>query len=204
MRIKGKILVSSLLAILLIASARSATATGTTGINVDPQYQEVDIEDTFTVTINVTDVEDPGIYAYEFKLYYDNTLLNATDATYPSGHFLEGTYTFMVPIEINRESGYVLFGATLLGDELGRTGSGVLATVEFDGISVGSVLLEIKDVTSLDPDGNVMDYITNDGEVNVIPEFTPALIMFVFMAITLVVIMLKKLTASKNHNAYCP
>jgi len=201
---KGKILLSVLLLILLMAFIHSATASPTV-INVDPPYLEVDITTTptFTVNINITDVEDPGLYCYELKLYYNNTLLNVTDAEYPSGHFLDGVAKFEIPIEINREEGYVLFGVTLIGDELGRTGSGLLATVQFNGISLGNTLLEIKEVILLDPDGNNMEYTGNDGEVDVIPEFTPALIIFIFTTMTLVAIMLRKLTASKKHNACC-
>lgn len=199
---------SLLLSILLIASAHCASAQTAT-VNVDPPYKEVDVGVEFTVTINITNVEAPGLYAYEIKLCYNNTLLNATSAEYPSGHFLDGVAKFEVPIEINREAGYVVFGVSLLGDVPGKTGSGILATVNFTGTGLGVVPLEIKEVSLLDPyynppDHPAMDYIANDGVVKVIPEFTPALVIFTFMAITLVAIMLKKLNTSKKHHANHP
>ena len=203
-RLKGKISVSLLLlSIILMASVHSATA-ATIMMNVDPPLLEVDIGETFTITVNITNVEDPGVYSYQVKLNYSATLLNATEATYPSGHFMEGLYTFLIPIVIDREEGTVLFGASILGEEPGKTGSGVLATIQFNGTGVGDATLEIGDVILLNPDGVEIEYTVNDGVVNVIPEFTSALIIFVFMTITLVAILLKKLTASKNQNAYCP
>jgi len=199
-RIEGKILLSVLLTILLVTLVHPVVAEGTPVINVDPPHKEVDIAETFTVAINISDVEEPGVYAYEFTLNYDNTLLNVTEAGYPEGHFLEGTYTFLVPVVVDYEEGTVLFGATILGDEPGRTGSGVLATVEFNGTNVGEALLEIEGVTLLDPDGNDLTYTTNDGDVTVIPEFTSALIMLILIVTTSVAMILKKSNLSKKHN----
>lgn len=199
---KGKILVSSILAILLIASVHSVNAS-TLVIDVDPPYLEVDVGEAFSINISVTNVEAPGLYGWELMLYYDNTLLNVTDAGYPSGHFLEGPYTFTVPPIIDRTEGTVLFSAIVLGDVPGRTGSGVLATVQFNGTGVGDAPLEIKDVELLDPEGHEPEYTVNDGVVKVIPEFTPALMIVIFMTITLAAIILRRLPASKKHNAYC-
>src|SRR4030042_2862034 len=42
---------------------------------------------TITLTAKVLDITD--LYAYEFKIYYNSTLLNATSAVRPVGHFLE-------------------------------------------------------------------------------------------------------------------
>ena len=201
-RIKGKILSLLLLSILLIVSAPSVNATPDAVISVDPSYLEVDIGETFTVNVNISNVEDPGLYGYELKIYYNDTLLDATDAEYPSGHFLDGAAKFEAPPVF--EDGYVLIGVVLLGDAPGVTGSGVLATFEFNGTSAGDVPLEIKEVVLLDPDGSEMGYLVNDGSVTVIPEFTSALMIFMLMAITLIVVMLKKLTASEKRNAYRP
>ena len=201
-RIMGKTLPLLLVSILLIVSAPSVNAHPDAVISVDPSYLEVDIGETFTVNVNISNVEDPGLYGYELKIYYNDTLLDATDAEYPSGHFLDGAAVFETPPIF--EDNYVLIGAIFLGDVPGATGSGVLATFEFNGTSAGDVSLEIKGVVLLDPDGIEMGYSVNDGSVTVIPEFTSALMIFMFMAITLVVVMLKKLTASEKRNAYRP
>ena len=192
-----------LLLILLIASLQSVAASGTIVINVDPLSLEVDVDDTCIVDVNITNVEAPGVYGYEFRLYYTTTLLNVTEADYPDDHFLSTQNNFPTPIIINYEQGYVLFGCILLGDVPGSTGSGILATINFTGTSLGVATLEIKNVTLLDPDGtDITDYTVTDGAIEVVPEFTPALIIFIFMTITLVAISLRKLAASKKHNAF--
>jgi len=130
------------------------------------------VGDTFTVNIATSGWEDPGLYSFELKLYYDNTLLNATDAIFPSDYFFSwaGDDLFKVPIDINREIGYVLFGLTLLGDLPGSTGSGVLGTVTFEIITAPPVAksvscdLRINNIIFLDPDGNtVADYDVEHG-----------------------------------------
>jgi len=45
-----------------------------------------------------------------------------------------------------------------------------------------------------------MAYNTNDGSVNVVPEFIPALITLVFMATTLVIVALRKRVLPKKLN----
>ena len=199
-RMKGKTSVLSLLlSIILIASINSALASPAATINVDPRYIEADVGEVFTVKINITNVEDPGVYSYGFTLSYNNTYLNVTKAEYPSGHFLEGGSAFTVPAVIDYAKGEVLFGASILGDEPGRTGSGILSIVNFTGLSVGLASLKIKEVTLLYPNGTEMAYNTNDGSVNVVPEFIPALITLVFMATTLVVVALRKRVLPKKQ-----
>lgn len=111
----------------------------------------------FTVNISTSGWEAPGLYSYEFKVYFDPTLLKVVEAKYPSGHFLPPP-NFEVPPEINNDQGYVLFGVTKLGDVPGSTGSGVFASATFEIIKAPppslSCNLEIKDITFLDPEGN--------------------------------------------------
>jgi len=200
-RMKGKISVLSLLlSIILIASVNSAAASPLTAtINVDPRYLEADVGEIFTVKINITNVEDPGLYSYGFTLSYNTTYVNVTKAEYPAGHFFEGGSAFTVPAILDYAKGEVLFGASILGDEPGRTGSGILSIVNFTGLSVGLASLKIKEVTLLYPNGTEMAYNTNDGSVNVVPEFIPALITLVFMATTLVVVALRKRVLPKKQ-----
>jgi len=119
------------------------------------------VGDEFAINISTSGWEDPGLYSYELKLYYNNTMLNATEATYPPDHFLPAP-NFEVPVDINREEGYVLFGVTKLGDVPGSTGSGVLGTVTFEIITAPptarsvSCNLTINNIIFLDPEGNTI------------------------------------------------
>lgn len=208
-----KILMPLFLSILLIAPVHYANAQ-TIAINVDPSQLTVDVGQTCTVTINITNVEEPGVFAHEFELHFDNTLLNITAATYPSDNFIAKDLPAGIPIfysltdaatiaEANA-NGYISFGASPLVDPSsvgGRTGSGVLVIVNFTGIGVGSSTLEIKEVGLLDPEGNkITQYTVNNGVIEVVPEFTLALLVFAFLSITLVTAVLRK--RIRVHN--CP
>lgn len=187
-----KILIPLLLSILLIAPINCANAQTIT-LNVDPSHRTVDIGEKFTVTINITNVGGLGLYSYELQLHFNKTLLNVTSATYPPGHFLEGALFINYPdITEANEYGYVLLAASFLGDVPGKTGSGILATVNFTGIRIGTSTLEIKEVTLLDPEGNKPTYTPNNGVVEVVPEFTLALLILAFLSLTLVTVMLRK------------
>lgn len=204
---KGKISVMLLLPlILLVASVHPVAAQGPV-MSVDPSSLEVDIGEIFTVYVNITDVVAPGVAAYELKLYFDNTVLNLTAAWYPTDSFIpEPKFEVSVNITEANELGYVPYAVSALPPISGSTGSGLLGAANFTGLTVTETptLLEIEDVILMDPDENDLTGLTmNDASITVIPEFTAALLMFIFMAITIVGLMLKKLTASKKHNAYC-
>jgi hypothetical protein len=210
--IKKRILMPLFLSILLIAPVHYANAQ-TININVDPPHLTVDVGQTCTVTINISGVEEPGVFSYQLELHFDNTLLNITAVTYPSDNFIAkgipaGIMVFYAPadsatIAEANTNGYINLAASPLADPEtvgGRTGSGVLATVNFTGIGVGSSTLEIKEVGLLDPAGAyVTQYTVNNGVVDVVPEFTLALLVFAFLSITLVTTMLRKRIRVHNH-----
>jgi len=203
-KMKGRVSVLSLLlSIILIASVCSTAASPTATINVDPPSLQLGIGEVKTVNINITNVEEPGVYGWELKLYFNNTLLNLTEALYPPGHFLPSP-TFEVPVNVteSNEKGFAHFSVIRLGDVPGVTGSGILAAVKFNGTKIGTSALEIRDATLLDSNGTEIQYVGNNGIINIIPEFTPALIMFAFMAITLVAIVLGKQVSSKKHSLH--
>jgi len=184
MKIMNRIFTSAFILVFILGSMtvlKAYASPETPKIYVNPKDNRFSTEttaigDTFTVNISTSGWEDPGLYSFELKLYYDNTLLNATDAIFPSDYFFSwaGDNLFKVPIEINREIGYVLFGLTLLGDLPGSTGSGVLTTVTFEIIEAPppalSCYLEMKDIIFLDPEGNeIMEYEAEHGYY----EFSP-------------------------------
>ena len=88
----------------------------------------------FDVSIMAGDWVEPGVYSYEFKLYYDNSMLEAVAASLPEGHWMTPTEApsniFVVDGgTINQEEGYVSFALTLMGTESGKTGGGTFATI---------------------------------------------------------------------------
>lgn len=133
----------TLTAMLLLSMAfiiRPAKAQ-TTVLYVDPPlsifYSNVTSSgDDFTVLIQVANVTD--LFAYEFKLMWDNTTLDGISAVRPAGHFLEPELNpgnEFVPvwkkIEVDATHEAWHLGYTLLAPETGRTGSGVLVELTF-------------------------------------------------------------------------
>jgi len=134
------------------------------------------VGDTFTVDIATSGWELPGLFGYEFKVYYDPALLNITEAGYPTDHFLSWTSNFPTPVIFDYEAGFALFGGILLGDVPGSTGSGVFAYVTFEIITAPptaksvSCDLKINNIQFLNPDGeSIEDYDVEHGYY----EFSP-------------------------------
>jgi len=109
--------------LILVDPKENAFYTTTTPVGAD-----------FTVSIKAANWEDPGVFSYEFKLYYDNTMLEAVGAEIPSDHWLKPSLaptniSIVDAGTINQTEGLVSFAASLIGDELGKTGNGTIATV---------------------------------------------------------------------------
>lgn len=118
-------------------------------LRVDPKKTFTSIGETFTVNVSIADVWNEGVQNYEFKLYYNNSVLEAVKAWIPEGHFMtpiDSTKIFIVdPGTIHKEEGYVSFALTLLVPEPNKKGSGVLATITFNATALGSSILAIRD-----------------------------------------------------------
>jgi len=133
----------SLTAMLLMSMALAIKPThaGGTVLYVDPAsnifYTDTThVGDEFTVFIKVANVTD--MFAYEFKISWDNTTLLGLSATRPSGHFLEPVIdpaNYFVPVwtkkSLDATHQYWHLGYTLLAPETGKSGSGVLVELRF-------------------------------------------------------------------------
>jgi hypothetical protein len=152
----SRILLALLLAGILafIISVQPSRAQSTK-VSINPPEVTMRFGREASVNITLTNVGSPGIYSFEFKIYYNNTLLNATSAQIPEDQLLKpskpGNIFIVDPGTINQDQGFVSFAATLLRDESGKTGSGPLATVTFKSFARGNGTLEIRDLTLVDP-----------------------------------------------------
>jgi hypothetical protein len=161
------------LIILSFTTLPSITATDTTTIYVDPPTTTMsvaNIGDTFTVNITIAEVTD--LSGWQFKLYYNNTVLDCKNAT--EGPFLAtGGNTEFIKIlnnTYNATHGKANVACTLTGMGPGVTGSGVLATITFQIKADGETPLNLDDTKLLDsslPDPNPIDHNTIDGTVHV-------------------------------------
>jgi hypothetical protein len=132
------------------------------------------IGDTFTVQVNITDVTD--MFAYEFKIRFENDTLRGLGATRPTGHFLEptiGPSNYFVPVwqlkDDNATHQYYHLGYTLLAPETGKTGSGVLIEIDFqilkapEGASPILSLINLYDTKISDTVPTAVEHSARDG-----------------------------------------
>lgn len=198
---KGKNLIILLLMFSTVAALVfiKAVCAQNPRIYVTPSVVQIDIGEKITITIDIRDVANPGIFSFELKVRYNNTLLNAVNASYPSNYFLS-EQSYRVPPEINNQQGYVLLAATKCGDVVGSTGSGVLAAIEFIGVAAGTSLIEVEYAILLDPEGNSLAYSVSGGNIEVIPEFAQLLSLTIYLLITVAIIITwKKFTVSRKQ-----
>lgn len=140
---KTYITISLLLCSFMLAFSVCRVAAASTALAVDPPTSTVNVGDSFTVNVNVTNVVN--LTAWELKLYYKNTMLNCTNAV--EGPFLQaGGSTFF---NKTFSSNYVLAYATIFG-AFGVTGSGVLVTFTFKALSAGITNLTLNDTKLVD------------------------------------------------------
>jgi len=135
----------------------------------------------FSVSVDISNVDD--LYGWEFKLYYQKSILNGSSVT--EGAFLSGGgTTFFTPISFtdnyNATHGIAWYTCTLTGNVAGVTGSGTLASISFNvaGGASGTTSLHLDRtrLTGIDQANTrvgFMGHTTTDGSVTIsaVPEF---------------------------------
>jgi hypothetical protein len=190
---------------LFIMSLASKASAATFTVGFSPETASVQPGDTIIVNVTIADMPSPGLFSYEFTVYYNNSCLNATAADIPSDHFLKPVLksTNIILVDsgtINQTEGWISFAASLMYPEAGKTGSGTLTTMTFDVSAVGGCNLEVKGLTAaepifLDPDSNpyaTTAYTLKTGLITVVPEFTLAFMLAAFAILSTAAIALKK------------
>jgi hypothetical protein len=96
----------------------------------------VGIGDTFTVEVWIANVTD--MFAYEFKIGFQNDTIGGVSAVRPAGHFLEPVTpgNEFIPVwqlkDLDATHQYYHLGFTRLAPETGESGTGVLIELTFE------------------------------------------------------------------------
>lgn len=114
-----------------------------TTVQVNPSNVTAKISETFTINATVANVTD--LYSWQIKLYFNTTVLNCTEAWYPSDHVFAGKNFVSVDPSINNTAGYIVYGSTLIGSELGFNGTGTLCQIEFNATGTGETALNLSE-----------------------------------------------------------
>ncbi|CAD6491505.1 MAG: hypothetical protein CHKLHMKO_00134 [Candidatus Argoarchaeum ethanivorans] len=156
---------------LLFLLTLGATTAGATTVSVEPSAQDVQ-GNPFSVDINVTDVTYMGMD--QVVLNFDPSAMEATGIT--EGGFLKSAGT-TIPVElIDNIAGTVTFSYSLTTANVGVTGSGTLATINFttELTALGEYPLNLTDVALSDGDGTPITTVDVNGTVNVTAPGPPA------------------------------
>jgi general secretion pathway protein D len=138
-----------MLKMIMLSSFLLSVSTSIAGtISIVGPPSSVNIGDTFTVDVGVTGGTD--LYAFQFDLTFNPTLLSAVSVL--EGAFLpSGGTTFFVPGAIDNLGGTVAATAdTLIGAVPGVTGGGTLAEFQFAALAGGTSALSFANEILLD------------------------------------------------------
>lgn len=135
------------------------TASSIATIYLDPQTSFGEIDQNFTIKINISDVVD--LYGWEIRLKWNSTILDALAVT--EGPFLKSGDNTFFTYKVNNTLGNVIVDCTLLGNVPGVSGSGTLATLQFYVETVGECPLDLYDTILVNSAEQPIEHIAVDG-----------------------------------------
>jgi len=124
--------------------------------------------------VNVTTSDVTNLYAYEFKLSYNTTLLDVVKIS--NGTFFPSyPKSYVIRAEWNETSGDVWFATTLVAPETAKSGNGLLSTITFNATystlypEKAECPLHLYDVKLSDSYANAIVFTAHDGKYGFIP-----------------------------------
>ena len=201
---KREFITGVLLVLIILLSLTGSVKAQTAKVFIDAP-DTVSGGETFQAKVNITNVS--GLYGWEFKFYYLNSMLNLTSVSF--GPFLEtGGTTFPMDNSDNNYNathGLVWLADALLGAPSGVSGNGTLAVLNFTALNPCNVTLIFEDMDPTMPGKNIklgdihgkpIDNIAID-KFNAIPEFSMAIYLITMLAAASAAVLLAK--KSKMH-----
>lgn len=130
-------------------------------LSATPSSSSIEEGSSFSVDISISGVSD--LFAFEFDLGFDPSILSATSIT--EGSFLpSGGPTLWFPGTIDNTSGLIQFTSdSLQGFDPGVSGNGFLAHIDFTALTTGSSNINLFNIILLD---SFLSDISVDGTQN--------------------------------------
>jgi hypothetical protein len=126
-------------------------------ITIDPSKSSINPNTNFSVDISIESIVD--LYAFQFDFDFTPNLLTVSNIL--PGTFLSDGSGFL-PGFIDNNVGKISFiGDTLIGPVSGKSGSGVLATIEFTSVSPGIANLFVENTIFLDSNLQDINEVSN-------------------------------------------
>jgi len=143
-----------IITVLLVCLSMVTLAVADPTMSVTPQPTGLAVGDTFKAEVTV-DPAGAKIYAAQYDLYFNSTILRATEQTQRDFLSQGDAKTHVVLNTINNTIGKIEYGETGLGDPEtvgGATATGVLASINFEVIGAGVSTLTLNDTRCVTPD----------------------------------------------------
>jgi hypothetical protein len=154
-------LASSLLIITGIIAAYLLTnmTNTTTKVYVDPDKVVRSIGQDFIVNISISNVAN--LYAWEFKLGWNMTVLELVNVT--EGNLPKKAGSTFFSSKVNETSSHVVIDCTLLGSSTGANGNGILASIQFHVKNKGVCDLAPYETKLVDAFDQMITHVVNGG-----------------------------------------
>jgi hypothetical protein len=171
---RKKILHLALLSFVVIVFG-AVPARADSVVSIQPSVSIPGVGETFDVLVEISSVSD--LYAFQFDISFDPAILSAIDVT--EGSFLPGGgFTFFIPGSIDNIGGSISFTADILLTAVsGVSGSGTLADLQFQALTVGTSPVNLSNVILLDSNLSDIPYNTSNGSVSPVPEPSTVLLL---------------------------
>jgi len=204
-----------LLAFSFCVSLRRVEANSLATVSVLPS--EITVQNVGErVSVNITIANVVNLSAYEIKIFYNSTQLDALWTSLPSNHFLEplvGEIFYIVENTTdnvyNGTHKFVWFAGTLAPPENARSGSGILIQVVLNALTVGGPYPIAVDYPGnpypaklSDSLGTSIPCTSTPAQITVMPEFPTIIFIIVLMAVTLIAATFRKTALRKQRNSF--
>jgi len=129
--------------ILNMPSASKGQQVSNMQLLVSPERVEVSVNETFIITVNLTNVDD--LYSWQVVLNFNGSVLNCTDVWIPednvfAGHIIQ-TGDWLVDVDYITGLNFLMFAASLQGIDSVDVDNGILFKANFTAIGSGSTQL---------------------------------------------------------------
>jgi adhesin HecA-like repeat protein len=166
----SKKVVFGIMLVGILLSFRAPNGSAAPILSIEPPSLVVQLGKSFTLDVRISGVAD--LFAFQFDLAFNPLILTAESVD--EGPFLPsgGTTAFIAGTVDNMAGTITGTADTLIGAVPGVDGSGVLASVDFEALSVGTSPITLSDVIMLDSGLNDIPVSIVGGGVTVaaIPE----------------------------------
>ena len=166
----------ALLLIMLLSTPIGYGLAQDTLVTIDPSDGEVAVGATTTVDIHINNVSD--LYGAEVHLTFDAALLEVKDADQSTEGIQIQAGTFPNPYftaqnTVDQAAGKIDFAISQGPSDDPVNGSGILATITFQGKASGSSVINFNEVLLANQNGESIDAGAQNGSIVIIDEASP-------------------------------